>query len=333
MKVGLRLISMKDIAEALNVSRTTVSNILNNNKNKSYKKETIERVFSKAKEMGYTTNNIAVSLKTGKTNSIAIVVPDIANDFYINIIKEVEDLAKKSNLNLVICITEESIEKENKYLDMLRSQMIDGILIAPVSYERSLHYDYPFKIVCFDRTTYSNKYPYVAINNFQSAKQLTLKLLNNNYQKPLFLAGSREDITNIYRLEGYKEALREKDIKYNTENIIFDIYDENSALKKLNTYFNNNTKFCDSIFLSSNYSIYGVLKSLKINNLNNLPLGGFESFKGYEFLKNKIYTAKQPDKQIARYAFDKLVRLLNDKQVVNSTLKTNITSNYNLMEN
>src|SRR5699024_822747 len=104
MKVGLRLISMKDIAEALNVSRTTVSNIVNNNKNKSYKKETIERVFSKAKEMGYTTNNIAVSLKTGKTNSIAIVVPDIANDFYINIIKEVEDLAKKSTY-LAICLS------------------------------------------------------------------------------------------------------------------------------------------------------------------------------------------------------------------------------------
>src|SRR5699024_6101027 len=138
--------------------------------------------------------------------------------------------------------------------------------IAPVSYQKSLpEDDYPFKIVCFDRTTRFSRYPYVAINNFQTAEQLTLKLLNNNYATPLFLAGSKEDITNVFRLEGYKKALEKKAIKYNEENVIFNIYDDQSAIKKLNEYFYKANNICDCIFLSSNYSIYGVLKSLKIN--------------------------------------------------------------------
>ena len=99
------MVSMKDIANRLQISRCTVSNILNERfENKSYRKETIELVRATAKEMGYVSNNMARSLKTGSTGTIAIVVPDIANYFYIKIIKEVEQLANDAGYSLIICI-------------------------------------------------------------------------------------------------------------------------------------------------------------------------------------------------------------------------------------
>lgn len=321
------MISMKDIAKELNISRTTVSNILNNKfEEYSYKQETIAKVIAKAKEMGYIPNNVATSLKTGETNTIAVVVPDIANDFYINIIKELEKLTNDINYNLVICITEESIEKENNYFKMLKSHMINGVLIAPVSYKDSLKNNNDFlKIVCFDRTVDGDKYPYVSIDNYNAGKKLTAKLLESSSTNPLFLAGSELDITNVYRLKGYRDALLEKGIQYNKENVIYGVFDDESAFEKINEFLKDKKGNCfDSVFLSSNYSIYGVLKSLSLNNMEGIPIGGFENFKGSEFIQTKIHRVQQPDKKIAQLAFEKLLVLLKGENVTNTVLKTKI---------
>lgn len=321
------MVSMKDIAEKLNLSRTTISNILNNNLDKrSYKQETIDEVIATAKEMGYIPNDIAKSLKTGTTKTIAIVVPDIANDFYVGIIKNIESLANEVDYSLIICITEESLEKENKAINILKSRMVDGILIAPVSYTESLlDSQYPFKIVCFDRVVTGNRFPFVSIDNENVAAQLTTKLLETPAENPLFLAGSRSDYTVALRLKGYRKALSEKGLAYNPNNIIYDVYDDNIAYEKLNAFILKNGDAFDSVFLSTNYFIYGVLESLSFNGIKDIPLGGFENFKGSKLVNTKILKVEQPEIEIANLAFDNLLSLLNNKKVKNSVLKTTIT--------
>lgn len=321
------MVSMKDIAEKLNLSRTTVSNILNNNlKNRSYKKETIDKVRATAKEMGYVPNDIAKSLKTGTTKTIAIVVPDIANDFYVRIIKEIEDLTNKVNYSLIICITEESIEKENKALNILKSRMVDGILIAPVSYTESLlEEDYPFKIVCFDRLVTGNRFPFVSIDNKNIANELTTMLLETPAHNPLFLAGSKSDYTVSCRLKGYREALEERGIIYNPDNVIYDVYDDQIAFEKMNAFLANENNAFDSVFLSTNYFIYGVLESLSDHGKVNVPIGGFENFKGSKLVKTRVLKVEQPEKEIANLAFENLLKLLHNKKVSNSVLETKIT--------
>ena len=90
------MVSMKDIAKELNLSRCTVSNILNNKLEQySYRKETVDAVRRKAEEMGYVMNNLAQSLKTGSAHMIALVIPDISSTFYINIIQEIERKIRK----------------------------------------------------------------------------------------------------------------------------------------------------------------------------------------------------------------------------------------------
>ena len=90
------MVSMNDIAKKLNLSRTSVSNILNNKKAaQSYKPETIDLVKRTAKQMGYIPNNMAISLMRGTTMTLAIVVPDLSNTYYVNIIKEIEHLSSK----------------------------------------------------------------------------------------------------------------------------------------------------------------------------------------------------------------------------------------------
>lgn len=318
--------SMKDIARKLRLSRTTVSNILNNNlDDKSYREETIRAVLKTAKEMNYIPNYNAKSLKTGITQTIAIVVPDIANDFYVHIIKMIENFCVADNYSLIVCITEETLSKENNILNILVSKRVDGVLIAPVSYTNSLlKADYGYKIICFDRLVDVDRYPSVRIDNEQTAYELTEKLLNESARKPLFLAGSKNDYTVIQRLSGYTKCLSDNNISIDEKGIIFDIFDDKDSYTKINEIVKNSQPDFDSIFLSTNYFIYGVLESLAFNNIGKIPLGGFEDFRGSNLVNQQIYKVIQPEEEMAKMAYDNLLKMLNHEDVGNIVLDAKI---------
>lgn len=317
------MVSMKNIADALNLSRCTVSNILNNKlEGKSYKKETIEMVLDKAKEMGYITNNIAKSLKTGSTRTIALVVPDISNAFYIRIIKETEILAYAADYSLIVCIAEELLEKEEKILEMLASRMVDGVLISPVSSTHSLQRDYPFKIVCFDRTVTNNAFSSVLIDNEAASEQLILKMLEKDIKNPLFLLTSKDDYTVKCRLNAALKTLRSNHIETGPSNIIYDVYDSEKSYQKLKVLLDGQYTQFDSIVLSTNFCIYGVLKILEERKMSMKAIGGFENFEGSDFIGKEVIKVLQPEKEIAAHAFHALLELLENNTPTSIVLDT-----------
>lgn len=310
------MVSMKEIARKLNLSRCTVSNILNNTKySGSYKNETIEKVIKTAKDMGYIFNNVAKSLKTGVTGTIAVIVPDIANTFFIKIIKEVERLAASKDLSLIICMAEEKLERENQALRMLQSRMVDGVLISPTSYLKSLKEEYSFKLICFDRTIQSGRFPAVLFDDEQAAYDLTSKLIGKSAKKFLFLAGSRSNYTVACRLKGFKRAI--SDLKDDQKDImpVYGIFDNQSAFDKVNLILNDGSFNFDGLFLSTNYFIYGVLDAIKKHDVKPKGIGGFENFNGREFLDLDIDIVEHTEKEIARLAFNSLFDLINNREV------------------
>ena len=318
------MVSMQDIANELGISRCTVSNIINEKQGYSYKKETIEMVKKTADEMGYVSNIIAQSLKTGSTKTIAIVVPDFANPFYINIVKEIELLANKDDYNIIICMTEEKIEKEKKVLKMLQSRMVDGILISPISYTESLKDIQETKIVCFDRCVENERFPRVIINNKEATKKLVGKLLKENVRKPLFIATSKDDYTIRQRVLGFKEALEEKGYEYSKDRVIYDIYNAEQAYNVLSVILKENKIDFDSIMLSTNYIIYGVIKAIRENNQYEFPIAGFEDFVGSSVINGKYIVAKMPEKKIGEQAYKLLFGILQGRKYKSNLLKVNI---------
>lgn len=319
------MVSMKDIANELNLSRCTVSDILNHKTNKkSYKQETIDLVLNTAKEMGYVTNNIAKSLKTGSTRTIALVIPDISNSFYTHIIKEIECLAYAANYSLIICITEESSEKENEVLRMLSSRMVDGILISTVSATQSLQDKYPFQIVCFDRTVENKNYCSVTIDNERSALELGRRFVQKGAQSPLFIATSPADYTVRLRIRGFQKAMEEAGLPWDEKQVLYHIYDSQTACEKLSALIQEQIISFDSVALSTNYYIYGILKALRHYGKKAAVLGGFEDFNGSDFF-NDIICVHQPEKEIASIAFQSLLRLLNHEVSASKVLNTYIS--------
>ena len=123
---------LEDIAKELNVSKTLVSMVING-KGDAYgiSKKTQEKVLAKAGEMEYTPNVFARALRTGKSHLIGLLVADISNPFYSNIAKYVEKELAAKGYNLMICSTDENLEREEKLISLFAEQhMIDGLIIA-----------------------------------------------------------------------------------------------------------------------------------------------------------------------------------------------------------
>lgn len=320
------MVSMKDVANRLNISRCTVSNIINGHLDgKSYKKETIEMVLQTAKEMGYVSNSMARALKTGQTGTIAIVVPDIANTFYIKIIKEVERRANECGYSLIICMAEEILEKENAALTMLQSRCVDGVLISPVSYSNSLKSSFPFKIVCFDRSVDNDHFCSVMIDNYSAGRRLAEAVVGDGAECPLFICGSKQDYTVMQRLEGSCDVLRERGLMFDANNIISDVFDEIAAYEAVVHAIEAGRQF-DSILLSTNYVIYGVMQALRDSIHNTIAVGGFETFSGMRFYQGQchLHVLAQPEQEMGRVAFEKLQSLLKGETVQSEVLPTQI---------
>ena len=123
-------ITMKDIAERVGVSKTTVSMVINK-KDGSISEETKQKIYDVIKETGYIPNNIARGLNTMKSGTIAIIVPDISNPFFSELSRAVEDTANKLGYNVLLCNSDNNTKKEQKYVELLISKLIDGTILIP----------------------------------------------------------------------------------------------------------------------------------------------------------------------------------------------------------
>lgn len=323
------MVSMKQIAEELNISRCTVSNILNNKVGKySYKKETIQRVLAMAEQMGYVPNILAQSLKTGTTKMIALIVPDVANPFYIRIIKTVERYAYLSGYNLSIYASEERIEKEESILYSLQTRRIDGVLISPVSFVNSLKGKYPYPIVCFDRRVATDDYSTVEINNEAIAFEAMTNLIRKGCKQTLFLGGSAEDSTIIQRLKGVDRALKNAGLPCEKEKRLLGIFDDDAAYSLILRVTKDFGIRFDSIMLSTNYFLFGVMKALQENNLDSIQVSGFEKYQGYDFVFKNVEIVNQPEEKIGIAAFNCLLNQLRSglterkQNVINASIIT-----------
>ncbi len=123
-----KAITIKDLAAQLNISVSTVSRALKDNPEIS--QQTRKTVQALAKELGYRPNPIAVALKTHKSHTIGVVVPQIVNTFFANVVKKIEEVADKYGYNVLVASSNESFEKEQKNIDVFLANRTDGIILS-----------------------------------------------------------------------------------------------------------------------------------------------------------------------------------------------------------
>ena len=203
--------SIKDIAQDLGISKTTISFVLNNRGNEKHiSAKTQKRILDYVAEVNYQPNQIAKSLKKGKTNTIGYLVPDISNTFFAKIGRLLEDKLWDKGYHLIIGSTDESEKKESQLLDMFINRQVDALVIASCCINspmiKSL-IERGFPMVFFDREDTDVQANYVLVENKISMQNAVQKAIDAGSEK----LGLISLTPNIYslnnRIEGYKQAL------------------------------------------------------------------------------------------------------------------------------
>lgn len=249
-------ISINDIAEQLNISKTTVSFIINGKaKEKRISDALVARVQEIIETLGYSPNPMAQSLRTGKTNIIGLMVEDISNPFFAGIAKHIEDKAYKGGYKIIYCSTENNDVRAKEFLTMFSNLGVDGYIITPspdMEGEVRALLAQGANVILFDRHFGEDAMDYVIADNEQGTYEGTRHLIEQGYRNIGFVTIASKQSQMMLRMAGYKRALKEAKLKTHIFRLPFymdiDQYPE-AICRALKSHIQS----LDAILFSTNY--------------------------------------------------------------------------------
>ena len=262
--------TLKQIAKELNVSVSTVSKALNDSPEIS--EVTKVKIKEYAKLKNYKPNIIGLNLKNRKTKTIGVIIPNILNSFFAKVFSGIEKVADEKGYNVIMCISNESAEKEAHTLEMLSNGTIDGFIVS-VYEEAQKNQDYEHfsaiindgtPIVMFERIADEVNCDKVIVDDFDSALNSTQHLIDLGNKNIALLSSIDNLSVGKLRAEGYLKALNNNNISLNLS-IILRTDSEENLNEKIEHIFDNNT--IDGIFaLDEDDSV----TALKLDSKNDI---------------------------------------------------------------
>ena len=325
-------VNIRQLAKELNLSIGTVSKALRNSHEISA--QTKEKVFSLAKELNYIPNPYASSLRRKKSNTIGIVVPEIADSFFSHAIKGIESVAQGKGYHALVYLTEENFLREKSILKEFKSGRVDGVLMSISSETSSITHiqeldDHNIPLVLFDRTADEITTTKITTDDFESSYKATQHLIKRGCKKIYYLSISKHLSINNKRILGFLKALSDFKIK-GDKNIIQcsnSSKENNLILQKIL----QSDKRPDGIIASVEKlttPVYLVCKELQINIPKQLKIISFSNSEAAPILNPSLTTITQPafemGKKAAMILFKaiekKNYRMPNENIIISSSL-------------
>ncbi len=314
-------LSIVDIARELNISKTTISFILNGlAQEKRIGDELTQKVLKYVEEVGYKPNSLAKSLRTGKSNTIGLMVEDISNPFFANIARLIEDKAYENGFKLTYCSTDNKTEKTRDMLQMFRERHVDGYIIAPpegIEEEISQLINEGFPVVLFDRYLTNVTTDYVVVDNFFSTYNATKHLINQNkYKNIAFISFTSAQAQLQQRLLGYKMAMNESKMKCYIKEIIYQA-DVSLIIKPILSFLKKNT-FIDAVIFGTNHlGACGlrVIKELGLSVPDDIAVISFDDYEVFQLHSPPVTAIAQPIDKIADEIISLMVKRLRQPQL------------------
>ena len=253
-------LTLKQIARELDVSVSTVSKALRDSIEIS--EETRQKIKAFAKLYNYKPNNIALSLKNRKTHTIGIILPEIIHDFFSTVISGAEEVANKRGYNVIICLSNNSFDREVMNMEILANGSTDGFILS-IAKETQQKGDYHhlkeaisqgMPVVLFDRVVDEVECDKVIIDDTAGAKKAVQHLIDIGCKKIGIVTTVDYVSVGKFRTEGYRQALKENQIPLD-ENLILKIEDVDNSEEQIINFlkeremdglFAVNEQFCAS---------------------------------------------------------------------------------------
>ena len=310
--------NLKLLAKELNLSISTISKALRDSHEIS--KATKDLVNAKAKELNYQANPFASSLRKQKSKTIAVVMPEINNNFFALVINGIESIAQEKGYHVLIYLTHEDVQKEIAVTKLLQNRRVDGIMMSLSSETLDTTHLEQLKtleipLVFFDRVAENILAPKVTTNDYESGILATDHLIENGCKNIAFLSISQNLSISNKRMQGYKDSLTKHSIDINEQNIITCNNDNEQNRKQIRKLLTAK-KRPDGLFAAIEKLIitsYEVCNELNLRIPEDVKIIGFSNLKTASLLNPSLTTVTQPAFEIGRESASILFKLIEKK--------------------
>lgn len=301
--------TMRDVARLAEVSVATVSAVANGTAVVSPKRA--ERVRKAMEALDFHPDQIARSLKTGRTQVVGMILPDVTNPFYPEVIVGAEEIARAAHYSVMLCNANEDPQQEQQQLNTLFSHRVDGVLIAcsdpAISFDRVMRRRFP--IVCFDRIPPGFQGDSAATDNYHGAYEGTRHLISLGHERIAALAGRTSLSTHSARLQGFRRAMADGGLP------VFDDLCWPGGMQPQAGYDAGRKLFAlarrpTALFCTNNKLLLGFVRAMGELGLRcpeDISIVGFDDFTWTENFHPPLTTVVQPARELGRRAMQLLL--------------------------
>ncbi len=289
--------SIKDVAREARVSIATVSRVLNNID--VVNDDTKQRVKEAIEKLGYRPNIVARSLKTQRTRTVGIIVPDISNQFYPEIVRGAEDVANIYEYNVMLCNTDLDKEKEIEYIRIMKEKMADGIIYMSSSLDEDvlkLFDELKLPAILVENIDPSGKLASVTIDNEKAAYDGVSYLISKGNKKIAYIGSDKEGKNlSAKRYSGYEKALKEKKIKLAEDRVAFTGSKAKDGFDAVSRMLEKTE--IDAVFCTGDEIAMGVINALRERGIKvpeQVDVMGFDNIYLSSIFYPKLTTVAQP---------------------------------------
>lgn len=307
--------TIKDVAEKAGVSVTTVSRVLNN---RGYISDaTRKKVQQAMKQLNYQPNELARSLYRQKSNIIGVIVPTVSHPFFGELVSSIEYYACKAGYKLLLCNSHLEAEKEKDYIDMLRRNQVDGIIMG----SHTLNVDeYAFTnlpIVTFDRCI-SDSIPYIASDNYEGGRIATKLLVDQGCKKIAHISGNLTlNLLANKRYEAFVEVAEKNNVGYINVQTSINVFDDTKYEKIIFDLLKEHQDI-DGIFASSDVmAAYAIKVCRRFGKKvpEDIKIVGYDDINIASLAIPSITTINQPIDEMSELAIELIIKQIDGKRV------------------
>lgn len=306
------MVTINQIAKLAGVSIATVSNVINNKPGK-ISDETRERVLQIIKEEGYIPNRIASSMVTKQTKTLGLIIPDISNPFFPDLARGVEDCANENDYTVILCNSDNQLEKEETYLEMLQEKMVDGIIISASRSRTTVSHELlnsRVPIVSVDRMIAElDEDAQVVVDNEEGVFSAVTYLLEKGYRNICHLSGPIELKTAKDRYNGFLRAHQAAGIEPMKDHLYAGSYTTDWGYEISNKILESRTDI-DCFICGNDLIALGVYRTLHeriIRVPEDIAVVGYDDIYVSSVVSPSLTTIRQPSYQMGYRSAETLI--------------------------
>ena len=257
-------ITLKDVAKRAGVSSMTVSRVINGREGVDV--ETQKKVEAAIESLDYVPNRIARGLMSQKTATIGLIVPDVVNPFFSQVVRGTEATARKAGFRVLLCNSEGDLRLERDYIEDLVSHRVEGLLLAPAT-DESRHSVFPllrreFPLVLIDRSLPDLDSDMVVSDSASGACRLVEHLISIGHREIAHVTDADDTSTGRERLRGYVQALAAAGIPFREELVLRTTVDRMGGYRAMQQIFDLE-RLPTAIFTVNNMTVVGAMQALR----------------------------------------------------------------------